>query len=258
MSFLEKYKASRRILETASLSLKDIDSISRHVAREASSIEDAENISNLVKSGKSLDYAIGSIIFLNSKILVNENVLIPRSDTEYWLSQFINFVKVKNIKHNKILDLCSGSGCIGISVKKSLCSSVSLADISHSALKISKESAKINLIDLEFIQTDMFKNILEKYDIIISNPPYVEQDNIVKTDEPDLALYGGIDGLDFYKLIAAESENYLNKDGLVVLEIGKDQHNKIIEIFNNYNFDLIESIKDINNIIRCLIFRINN
>ncbi len=168
---------------------------------------------------------------------VDENVLIPRQDTEILVEEVINNCN-KNVKSSyKILDLCSGSGIVGVSLAKYIKNAdVVCADISKSALEIAKQNARKNKVNnIKFVCSNMFSNIKDKFDIIVSNPPYIKR-NVIKTlqkevqKEPNIALDGGIDGLDFYKIIACEAYKYLYGNGGLFLEIGYDQKEEVMSL----------------------------
>lgn len=171
----------------------------------------------------------------------------------------------------KILDLCTGSGAIAISIAKLTSNNVGVyaygdpqitaTDISEKALKIAKTNAKNNNVQnkIKFIKSDMFENINGKFDVIISNPPYIET-NTIKTlskevqNEPKLALDGGQDGLDFYRIIAKNAHKYLNKNGIIMLEIGYNQRKTVTKIFEDTKkYKNIEYKKDYSNNDRMII-----
>lgn len=178
--------------------------------------------------------------FMKLNFFVDENVLIPRPDTEVLVEEVIKIARKTNAR--KILDLCTGSGAIAVSLAKYLDDvEITATDISDKSLKIAKKNAKANEVEqkITFIESDLFEKIPnEKYDIIVSNPPYIKKD-IIKTltkevqKEPKIALDGGEDGLDFYRKIAKESEKYLKFKGYLCLEIGYDQKKDVIKIINN-------------------------
>ena len=158
--------------------------------------------------------------FMKMNFYVDENVLIPRSDTEILVEEVINISKKINAK--KILDLCTGSGAIAISLAKYIENSeITAVDISKKALEIARTNAKNNDVEnqITFVESDLFKNLKEdKYDVIVSNPPYIKREVIKKLNkdvqkEPIIALDGGYDGLDFYRKIINESEKYLKFNG---------------------------------------------
>ncbi len=175
--------------------------------------------------------------FMKMTFYVDENVLIPRQDTEILVEEVIKIAKKTNSK--KILDLCTGSGAIAISLAKYIENSqITAVDISNKALNIAKINSKNNNVEdqITFIESDLFKNLpKEKYDIIVSNPPYIKKDIIKKLDkevqrEPKIALDGGYDGLDFYRKIISQADEYLKFHGYLCFEIGYDQKEEVEEI----------------------------
>jgi len=168
--------------------------------------------------------------FMKMTFYVDENVLIPRQDTEILVEEVIKIAKKINAK--KILDLCTGSGAIAISLAKYIDkSNITAVDISSKALNVAKLNAKNNEVEdrITFVESDLFKNLKkEKYDIIVSNPPYIKKEVLKKLDkevqkEPNLALDGGYDGLDFYRKIIKNADEYLKFNGYLCFEIGYDQ-----------------------------------
>lgn len=199
---------------------------------------------------KPIQYVIGNVNFYGNIFKVNENVLIPRFETEELVENTINLVKEYFDKPVNIIDLGTGSGCIGITLKKKLPESrVTLLDISNDALKVSRDNALLNKVDVSFIQSDMWNNVHDKYDVIISNPPYIKNDeeieDIVYNNEPHLALYGGADGLDIYKKIRNNLENYVNDKFILAMEIGYDEKDDIIKLFSDMKDVSISSKKDL-------------
>ena len=175
--------------------------------------------------------------FMKMRFYVDENVLIPRQDTEILVEEVIRIAKKINAK--KILDLCTGSGAIAVSLAKYIKNSeITAVDISKNALNIAKLNAKNNEVEekITFIQSDLFKNVKkEKYDIIVSNPPYIKKDILKKLDrevqkEPEIALDGGYDGLDFYRKIINTADEYLKFHGYLCFEIGYDQKEEVEEL----------------------------
>ena len=192
-----------------------------------------DNIVNLYKESlkalsenRPIQYVIGSVNFYGLKFKVNENVLIPRFETEELVENIKNYLEKKNITNPKILDLGCGSGVIGLTLKHFFKDAdVTLVDISDEALEIARDNAKSLDLDINFIKSDWFQNVaLDKYDVIVSNPPYIKTDEeieeIVRDNEPHLALYGGLDGLDCYRSILKDINNYLKDDYLIAFEIG--------------------------------------
>ena len=200
---------------------------------------------NKLKNGYPLQYITNNQEFMGLNFYVDENVLIPQPDTEVLVESAIKYIteitvnKKISINNIKLLDLCTGSGAIAISLKKYIPQiKVYASDISEKALEISKINANNNNVEINFIKSDMFKNINEKFDIIVSNPPYIKTSEISKLskdvqNEPVLALDGGEDGLKFYRLISEQINDYLKSDGILMMEIGFDQANQVKSIFKN-------------------------
>jgi len=201
--------------------------------------------------GVPLQLIIGTSDFLNIKITESKHTLTPRPETEF-LTDYI--IKHED-KQRRVLDLCCGSGCIGIALNKNGFDDVVLSDISPRALHCAKLNAKQNLANVDVVKSNMFCSIKERFDLIVSNPPYIESGEIkslqveVKKYDPRLALDGGLDGLDYYKVIANESVKFLNDGGVLYLEFGINQENNIKKLLEK-NFKNITIIKDLNGINR--------
>ena len=197
-----------------------------------------------LKENKPIQYVIGNVNFYGLKFIVNKNVLIPRFETEELVEQVVEYAKNLNKDKIKILDLGCGSGAIGLTLKSILKDSeVTLIDISKEALEVAKLNANNLNLDVTLIESDWLSNVkLEKYDIIVSNPPYIRTDEeieeIVRDNEPSLALYGGVDGLDCYRKILANIKPYLNDKFLIAFEIGESQKEEIYDIVNKYLYDV--------------------
>lgn len=195
-----------------------------------------------------LQYIIGEQEFMGLRFKVNSNVLIPRQDTETLVEQVLKIVK----PGMKVLDLCTGSGCVLISVLKNAPELTGMgSDISKTALFVAKENAKLHEVDAEWVRSDLFDNITETFDVIMANPPYIPTGEIlslmpeVRDFEPENALDGGADGLDFYRKIAGQVKDYLNPGGYVYMEIGYDQGEAVSELMRNAGFTEVEVIKDL-------------
>lgn len=179
---------------------------------------------------------------MKMNFFVNEDVLIPRPDTEILVEEVIEITK--RLTRPKILDLCTGSGAIAISIAKYAENAVLFAsDISKNAIEVAKKNAKANNVEdkIEFIESNLFEKIPQtKFDIIVTNPPYIKRSEISKLDidvqnEPNIALDGGIDGLDFYRKIANKAYDYLKYNGYLCMEIGYDQKEFVLDILNYEN-----------------------
>lgn len=203
-----------------------------------------------LKNGYPIQYITNKQFFRDCEFYVNENVLIPQPDTEILVEECLKLIENMNIPN--ILDLCTGSGAIAISIAKKVKANIFATDISKQAIEIAEKNAKLNNVNVKFILGDLFENIENKnfFDIIVSNPPYIETNTIKQLsrevqNEPILALDGGEDGLNFYKKIAKEAKIYLNKEGYLALEIGYNQKEKVCKILENENFSIVLTVKDL-------------
>ena len=208
-----------------------------------------------VAAGKPVQYITNKQEFMGLSFFVDENVLIPQPDTEILVEEAIKYAN--QIKENvEILDMCTGSGCIGVALAKHVKNAkVTLVDISTKALEVAKKNAKENEVKekVNFIQSDMFENIKSKFDVIVSNPPYIKTKVINELDlqvqnEPHLALDGGENGLKFYEILINEAPKYLKENGKIFLEIGYDQKKEVEELARNSKlYKEIETVKDLAN-----------
>lgn len=195
-----------------------------------------EEINKAVKercTGRPLWYIVGDTDFYGYTIKVDERVLIPRPETENLVEEAL-----KNIDNNsRVLDLCTGSGAIAIAINKKTGAEVTAADISDGALELARGNAAANGANIAFIKSDLFENIIGRFDVIVTNPPYIPTADIetlqreVKDYEPRLALDGGADGLDFYRRIAAGYKEHLTENGVLFAEFGAGQSEALKEIF---------------------------
>ncbi len=195
-----------------------------------------------------LQYITGEQEFMGLTFHVNSNVLIPRQDTETLVEEAIKLVE----PGMSILDMCTGSGCIIISILKK-CSGIqgTGSDISKQALNVAKENAKLNNVAVDFERSDMFENLSDKYDMIVSNPPYIRSD-VVPTLMPEVcefepldALDGHEDGLYFYRKIIKECKSFLKEDGKILFEIGNDQGQAVSDMLTYAGFRNVGVIKDL-------------
>ena len=213
---------------------------------------DIEDAISKLNSGIPVQYIVGNVDFYGYNFKVNENVLIPRFETEELVDRTIKYVRKYFNNSFNVLDLCCGSGCIGITLSKELGISVDAVDISAEALGVARENCKINGADVNFYLGDLFEPLNNKYDVIISNPPYISHDevidDIVYSNEPHLALFAENDGLYFYDRILRECHNYLNDKFIIAFEIGYTQGERIKDLAYKYLGDVDVSIeKDLSN-----------
>ncbi len=195
-------------------------------------------------TGRPLWYIIGDTEFYGCKIKVDERALIPRPETEILADSVVKSAE----EGDKILDMCTGSGCIAVSVAKALKKknvSVTAADVSDAAIMLAQENARLNDVNVTFVQSDLFSNVRGRFNIIACNPPYIKSGEIpyiqkeVRENEPRVALDGGDDGLDFYRRIAKDVKSYLAKDGMLIMECGEGQANDILQIFSKRDYAIV-------------------
>ncbi len=217
---------------------------------------ESKKIDEIVKkrlTGRPLWYIIGDTEFYGLKIKCDERALIPRPETE-----MLADITIKSVENNdKVLDMCTGTGCVAIAVAKSckgMGVSVTGADISDAAIMLAKENANYNSVDVSFVVSDLFNNIHGRYNIIVCNPPYIKSGEIpflqkeVREYEPRIALDGGDDGLDFYRMLAKYVRNYLTRDGMLIVECGEGQTEAILKIFPKRDYAIV--LKDLSGVER--------
>ena len=200
-----------------------------------------------------LQQVLGSTEFMGYPFKVTEEVLIPRMDTEVLVCEALKHIE----KKDHILDMCTGSGIIGISIakeceEKKMPVKVTCSDLSDHAISLTKENMELNGVKLEIVKSDLFEKFKrKKFDVIVSNPPYIPKDVIptleveVKDHDPIMALDGGEDGLDFYRAITKEAVNHIKKKGHLLYEIGHDQGEAVAQLLKENDFIEIEVIKDL-------------
>ena len=213
-----------------------------------------EHLETIINKNYPLQYITHSQAFFNEEYYVDENVLIPRQDTEILVEKAIDYIRSENIKD--AIDLCTGSGCIGISVaRNSDIEKVTLIDVSEGALKVADSNIDYNGIDdkVTVLKSNLLEEIIKagiKTDMILSNPPYIKSEDMASLDanvkyEPSLALDGGITGMDFYEKIVEQAKEVLNNNGLLIFEIGYDELDQMKELIDkNKEYTMLESVKD--------------
>ena len=210
---------------------------------------------NRLKDEEPIQYILNKQEFMGFEFYVDENVLIPQPDTEILVEEVVDISKKINNNSNelRVLDMCTGSGAIAISLSKLIeNASVSASDISDGALNVAKENAIKNSVNIEFYKSDLFNEISKnvKFDIIVSNPPYI-QTEVIKglskevQSEPFIALDGGEDGLVFYREIIKNAKDYIVEDGYLALEIGYDQKESVTNLLRENGYKNIYSKTDL-------------
>lgn len=193
-----------------------------------------------------LQYLFGEQEFYGLTFFVDESVLIPRPETELLLEAVL-----KESEGKRVLDLCTGSGCLAVGTAKlGKPAFVAASDLSEAALDTAKKNARQNDVTVEFFHGDLFENVIGTYDIIVSNPPYIKKEDVrqlmpeVREHEPMMALCGGEDGLDFYRRIGKEAKSFLSEDGLLMMEIGYDQGEALFRLLTDEGYKEVEIRKD--------------
>lgn len=201
----------------------------------------------LLKKGIPVQYIVGNVDFYGYNFKVSKDVLIPRFETELLVEKTIKYINKYFNDKIKILDIGTGSGAIAIVLDKKTNSEVTACDISKKALDVALANAKSNSANIKFIESDLFSNINDKFDVIISNPPYIayneEIDEKVKNNEPHLALFAKQDGLYFYIEILKHAKKYLNEKNIIAFEIGETQGEVIKKMALNYFPDALVSVE---------------
>jgi len=253
-------------LDTEILMAKALDKDREYIILNQDKVLNNENLKYFKKlvyeraTRKPIAYLLNKKFFWKSEFYVNQNTLIPRPDTEIIIEQIL---KVTKNKHSlKILDIGVGSGCILLSILKEKKNFYGIGiDISKNSLEISRLNAKNLLVDerVKFYKSDVDKFDQGKYDLIVSNPPYIKRSDLkyLESDvlkfEPKLALDGGLDGLSVISKVINKTSELLKKNGKFILEIGFDQKSKVIKLLNNKGFYINSSVKDIANNDRCIV-----
>lgn len=223
-------------------------------------IEDAYK---LLEEGLPVQYIVGEVDFYGNIFKVNKNVLIPRFETEQLIEITMEYINDRFDGCVDILDVGTGSGCIAITLKKNINCNVDAVDISSDALEVAEYNKKLNNVDINLFKSDMLSNVSKKYDVIISNPPYIgrEEDiqGIVEKNEPHIALYADNDGLYYYEEILKNCKKNLKDNFIIAFEIGQSQGKLVKDLALKYldNIDVFIK-KDLNNLDRFVIIASKN
>lgn len=216
-----------------------------------------------LEKGLPVQYIVGEVDFYGNIFKVNKNVLIPRFETEQLIELTMEYISDKFNDKVDILDIGTGSGCIAITLKKNTNCNVDAVDISNKAIEVASYNAKLNEVDINIFKSDMLNSIDKKYDVIISNPPYIGRvediQSIVEKNEPHIALYADNDGLYYYEEILKNCKKNLKNNFIIAFEIGKSQGKKVRDIALKYldNVDIYIK-KDLNNLDRFVIITSKN
>ena len=239
------------LCEALEVKLEDLFKIENITENQAKKIK---NFAKKRQNGIPIQKIFKRAYFFDYVFYINENVLCPRPETELLVEECMKIAK----KDDNILDLCTGSGAIAITIKKKLGANLVASDISKKALYVARKNAKNLNANVKFICSDMFEKIHQKFDIIISNPPYIPTkdcknlDKEVLEHDPIISLDGGLDGLDFYRIITQNAKEYLNKNGKILLEVGIGEAKKVANMLEKNGFRTIIK-KDYNGIERIVI-----
>lgn len=238
--------AKARVLAAHGLNIS-LGDIFLHGEADADAAVRIEEMAQRCAAGEPVEYVTGCAHFRHITLAVSRDVLIPRQETELVAGQAIELIKEHGC--GKALDLCTGSGCIAISIAAEMGTAVDACDISQAALRLAEHNAQQNGVQVGFFASDMFDGVTCKYDIIVSNPPYVSEteyaalEHSVRHFEPRIALAAG-DGLDYYRVIASKASDYMAKGGALVLEIGAGQAADVAALLQAGCFTEIKVIKD--------------
>lgn len=198
-------------------------------------------------TGRPLWYIIGDVDFYDCNIKVDERALIPRPETEILAQQAVNTVE----DGDKVLDMCTGSGCIAIAIAKHCKGKkvqITAADVSDAAIMLARENANYNSVDINFVQSDLFSRVHGRFNLIVCNPPYIKSSEIknlqseVRDFEPHIALDGGEDGLDFYRRLSKEITRFITRGGILMLEVGEGQAEEVLKLFDKRDYAMV--VKD--------------
>ena len=213
--------------------MTDLEYLKKYL--DASTLDEA--IKRL-KDGEPVQYIVGNVDFCGNIIDVNKNVLIPRFETELLVEKTYNYIKKHFDRPVQILEIGTGSGAIAISLKKMLNCHIDAIDISPACLEVASKNALKNKVEINFFLSDVFSFVSDKYDVIISNPPYIAKkekiSDIVKNNEPEIALFANNNGLEFYEKILKDASNYVHNINLIAFEIGESQGKEVSQMAKKY------------------------
>ncbi len=225
------------LITNMSVSDKEIEYLKKYLPSEG-----YEEGIELLEKGIPVQYIVGNVDFYGNTINVNENVLIPRFETELLVEKTIKLVNKYFDKSVDILDIGTGSGCIAITLNKEIDCNVDGIDVSEASINVASYNNKLNDTNVRFFLSDVFSNVSGRYDVIISNPPYIAFDeeimDIVYNNEPHIALFADDNGLYFYNKILSECKDYLNDNFIIAFEIGYKQGEMVKELANRYLSDV--------------------
>lgn len=215
--------------------------------KEAVQKEEISNLIQKLESGYPVSYLVGYTDILSMRIFLNEDTLIPRIETEDFVYTYLR--DHFDFNHKKVLDLCTGSGFIALAIKKIYKDAdVTASDICENALKMAKKNSEFNNFKIKIVKSDFLNDIHEKFDVIISNPPYIEEDSkdVDAPFEPKLALFSGKDGLDSYRSIFHNLDSHLNKEGIAFFEMESTNVKKTVSLMEkenpNYEWKVIRDL----------------
>lgn len=244
------YTSHRRVSEQILSFVLGVDQLNLYMLydRPLNEIEvaKAREILKKVVEGYPIEYVTGYVDFLDCRIEVDQRVLIPRPETEVMAHTVIQYMKPFLEEKIAVLDLCCGSGCLGLAIKKHCPNaSVMLVDLSPDALAVAGQNAKNNQLEANLIQSDLLKETNGPFDVVVCNPPYISQDAYEKLDksvkdwEPKMALCGGIRGTEFYEKLCLELPRVLSNKAKIFFEIGYDQADALLKIFSGDSFETV-------------------
>ncbi|MBQ9610509.1 MAG: peptide chain release factor N(5)-glutamine methyltransferase [Lachnospiraceae bacterium] len=263
-SGIEDYESDTRILAMFAFDINFTDmfmKMSENMPEDR--IDFYKNCLSLRCEHMPCQYITGTQEFMGYEFITEDGVLIPRQETEILVEKALELTY--NIKQCKALDMCTGSGCIGISYELKRQEAgykddiIHLADISNDALAVADKNKFKHNSRCKIIKTNLFEKIVDRYDIIMSNPPYIKTSDIdeimeeVREYEPRLALDGDSDGLSYYRRIAGEAGKYLYKNGILLLEIGYEQYEDVRDMLLENGFKNVSVIKDYSGLDRIVV-----